>query len=194
MKKTISRKNRKRTIRYAFLMGYFIIGSSSALASDRWQELWSRLEHATYIQTGSGKTVIYDFFDPNCIYCAKAFQLERPFVDKGRLTVRYVPVGFLTDSSFGKAAAILQAQNPQETMERNYVELLRTGHAPISPATATEATHSALRRNERIFINTGATTLPELIYRLPDGQVKAFRGELSKAQLDLLTSGHGLGN
>ncbi|WP_297471018.1 thioredoxin fold domain-containing protein [Acidithiobacillus sp.] len=194
MKKAISRKNMKRTIRYTFLMSYFIICSSSALASDRWQELWSQMKHATYIQTGSGKTVIYDFFDPNCIYCAKAFQLERPFVDKGQLTVRYVPVGFLTDSSFGKAAAILQAQDPQEAMENNYMDLLRTGHAATSSATATEATHSALRQNERIFINTGATTLPELVYRLPDGRVETFRGELSKAQLDLLTSGHRLGN
>ncbi|MDD2747121.1 MAG: thioredoxin fold domain-containing protein [Acidithiobacillus ferrooxidans] len=194
MKKAISRKNMKRTIRYTFLMSYFIIYSLPALASDRWQELWSGLKHATYIQTGSGKTVIYDFFDPNCIYCAKAFQLERPFVDKGQLTVRYVPVGFLTDSSFGKAAAILQAQNPREAMENNYMELLRTGHAATSSATATEATHSALRQNERIFINTGATTLPELVYRLPDGQVAVFRGELSKAQLDLLTSGHRPGN
>ena len=138
--------------------------------------------------------MIYDFFDPNCIYCAKAFQLERPFVDNGQLTVRYVPVGFLTDSSFGKAAAILQAKNPREAMENNYLELLRNGHAATSSVTATEATHSALRQNERIFINTGATTLPELVYRLPDGQVKVFRGELSKAQLDLLTSGRRLGN
>ena len=194
MKNILSPRNMKRIIKYVFLMGYFIICSSPALASDKWQELWVRLKHATYIQMGSGKTVIYDFFDPNCIYCAKAFQLERPFVDKGQLTVRYVPVGFLTDSSFGKAAAILQAQNPQEAMKNNYMELLRTGHAAISSATATEATHSALRQNERIFISTGATTLPELVYRLPDGQVEAFRGELSKAQLDLLTSGHRLDN
>ena len=194
MKNTISQKNMKRIIQHAFLMAYFIIFSSSALASDKWQELWIRLKHATYIQTGSGKTVIYDFFDPNCLYCAKAFQLERPFVDKGQLTVRYVPVGFLTDSSFGKAAAILQAQNPQEAMKNNYMELLRTGHAAISAATATEATHSALRQNEQIFINTGATTLPELVYRLSDGQVEVFRGELSTEQLDLLTSGHRLDN
>ncbi|MGC9216777.1 hypothetical protein, partial [Acidithiobacillus sp.] len=43
MKKAISRKNMKRTIRYTFLMSYFIICSSSALASDRWQELWSQM-------------------------------------------------------------------------------------------------------------------------------------------------------
>lgn len=194
MKNTISQKKMKRIIQHAFLMTYFVIFSSSALASDKWQELWIRLKHATYIQTGSGKTVIYEFFDPNCLYCAKAFQLERPFVDKGQLTVRYVPVGFLTDSSFGKAAAILQAQNPQEAMKNNYMELLRTGHAAISSATATEATHSALRQNEKIFINTGATTLPELVYRLSDGQVEVFRGELSAEQLDLLTSGHRLDN
>lgn len=194
MKNVISPKNMKRIIQYALLMTYFIIFSSSALASDKRQELWSRLKHATYIQMGSGKTIIYDFFDPNCLYCAKAFQLERPFIDKGQLTVRYVPVGFLTDSSFGKAAAILQAQNPQETMTKNYMGLLKTGDAAISAATATEATHSALRQNERIFINTGATTLPELVYRLPDGQVGIFRGELSTEQLDLLTSGHRLDN
>ncbi len=192
MKKTISRRSMKRIMQRAFLMTCLMIFSSSVLASDQRQALWNRLEHATYIQTGSGKTVIYDFFDPNCLYCAKAFQLERPIADKGQLTVRYVPVGFLTDSSFGRAAAILQARNPREAMENNFMALLRTGHAVISSATATEATHSALRRNERIFIDTGATTLPELVYRLPDGQVKSFRGELSTEQLGLLISGHGL--
>ena len=194
MKNVISPKSMKIIIQYALLMTYFIIFSSSASASDKRQELWSLLKHANYIQMGSGKTIIYDFFDPNCLYCARAFQLERPFIDKGQLTVRYVPVGFLTDSSFRKAAAILQAQNPQEAMTKNYMELLKTGDAAILFATVTEATHSALRRNERIFINTGATTLPELVYRLPDGQVGVFRGELSTEQLDLLTSGHRLGN
>jgi len=190
MKKIISQNNMKSIAQNVFLMACFVIFSSSAIASEKWQKLWIQLKHATYIQTGSGKTVIYEFFDPNCLYCAKAFLLESPFVDNGKLTVRYVPVGFLTDSSFGKAAAILQAKNPQEAMENNYMDLLKTGHTAISSATATKATRSVLRQNEKIFISTGATTLPELVYRLSDGKVDVFRGELSTKQLDLLTSGH----
>ena len=58
---------------------------------------------------GKGKTADIVFYeDPNCIFCHRQYQVLKPLVEAGVVTVRVVPVGFLKSSSAAKAAAELK--------------------------------------------------------------------------------------
>lgn len=51
----------------------------------------------------------YIFLDPNCIYCHLLYKEVFPLIDSGQLQVRWIPVGFLKQTSPGKSAALMQA-------------------------------------------------------------------------------------
>lgn len=63
--------------------------------------------------------VLYVFADPNCIYCHRFYQQVKPMVDAGQLQIQWVMVGFLKDSSMGRAAAILSADEPAKALVEN---------------------------------------------------------------------------
>ncbi len=60
----------------------------------------------------SAKKELWIVFDPNCIYCHKAFEDLKSYVADGTVKVHILQVGFLKPSSLGKAAAILGAKDP----------------------------------------------------------------------------------
>ena len=62
------------------------------------------------VDEGSARApLIYVYADPNCIYCNRLWTELRPYVDGGKLHVRWVLVDFLKPTSKGRAAAILTA-------------------------------------------------------------------------------------
>ncbi|MHB1321021.1 MAG: hypothetical protein ACYCY0_05605 [Acidithiobacillus ferrivorans] len=68
-----------------------------------WNQVLAR--QATYIQDGNKGPIIYDFQDPNCPYCHVLYKAEAPLIRAGLLTVRYVPVAFISPNSLPEAAA-----------------------------------------------------------------------------------------
>ena len=54
---------------------------------------------------------VYIAVDPNCIYCHLLYQEVFPLIDSGELQVRWIPVGFLKQTSPGKSAALLNAKD-----------------------------------------------------------------------------------
>ena len=55
--------------------------------------------------------LIYAYADPNCIYCNKLWNDIRPYVQSGKVRVRWVLLAFLKTTSKGRAAAILSAHD-----------------------------------------------------------------------------------
>ena len=55
--------------------------------------------------------LIYVYADPNCIYCNKLWTDLRPYVQSGKVRVRWALLAFLKPSSKGRAAAILSAHD-----------------------------------------------------------------------------------
>lgn len=55
--------------------------------------------------------LIYAYADPNCIYCNKFWNELRPYVQSGKVRVRWVLLDFLKATSKGRAAAILSAHD-----------------------------------------------------------------------------------
>ena len=50
--------------------------------------------------------------DPNCVFCHLTYEHLLPYIQKGALRIKLVPVGFLKPSSLPKAATIIAAKNP----------------------------------------------------------------------------------
>lgn len=55
--------------------------------------------------------LVYAYADPNCIFCNHLWTQLRPFLDAGKVRVRWVMVAFLKESSPGRSAAILAAKD-----------------------------------------------------------------------------------
>lgn len=147
-----------------------------AFAAGGWDRFWQELSSSTYIQVGSGKEVVYEFFDPNCPYCGQAMETEAPFISSGKLTVRYIPVPALEASSMGKAAAILESQNPQAALVEDLRGALHTGAGGIAGVMPTQAVRASLERNLGLLRQTGMDIVPDLVFRLPDGHVGLIKG------------------
>ncbi|OGI42130.1 MAG: hypothetical protein A2150_07420, partial [Candidatus Muproteobacteria bacterium RBG_16_64_11] len=77
------------------------------------------IQQATWIRDGKSAHVIYVFFDPNCPYCHKVYEMLRPQVQRGAVELRWVVTGKLMATSAGKAAAMLEARDPTEAFYRN---------------------------------------------------------------------------
>lgn len=55
--------------------------------------------------------LLYAYADPNCIYCNHLWTQLRPFLEAGKVRVRWVMVAFLKESSPGRSAAILASKD-----------------------------------------------------------------------------------
>ncbi len=147
------------------------------------------LAKAGYIQLGTSGRIIYDFFDPNCPYCAKIYEREAPYIQAGKLTVRYVPVGVVAADSKSLAEDILQARNPQLRLAQDMQELER-GITPIKlpGVTPTAATRSEIRYNNSLLTNLGLQGLPAIALVGPGGLVHLGIGLPPMGAFSSLTS------
>ena len=154
-----------------------------------WTQYWRTLDHAAYVQVGHGPVLVYDFFDPNCAYCLTPYKMEQSYIQSGKLTVRYIPVGFLTGSSFGKAAAILQARNPQWALAVDMRGIAESGTGGIAPAMPTPAARHGLQFNQALLERAGVDIVPDLVFRLPDGHVGMIKGVFPGYAMESIAAG-----
>lgn len=79
---------------------------------------WQALSDSAWVADGrdDAERTIYMITDPNCPFCHKFWQQARPWVEQGRVQIRHILVGVLTASSRGRAAAILQAEDPAQAL------------------------------------------------------------------------------
>ncbi|MHB8314329.1 MAG: thioredoxin fold domain-containing protein [Acidithiobacillus ferrivorans] len=146
--------------------------------------LLQRLDHAHWIAQGHGPHVLYVIFDPNCPYCHVLYDELQPRIHPDQLTVRYVPVGYLAPSSFGKAAAILEAKNPLAALQKNEKGFNVTSHdGAIPEILPNTASTNALHSNMGILKATGQKIVPTLIYTRRDNTVKIIKGTPDQADL-----------
>lgn len=78
----------------------------------------SILQDATAVIDGQGDNPVYVMFDPACPYCRDKYQMLRPLIDSGEITVHWVPViGPSRDTTNLLALADTSASNG-ERLER----------------------------------------------------------------------------
>ena len=147
------------------------------------------IQQATWIRDGKSAHVIYVFFDPNCPYCHKVYEMLRPQVQRGEVELRWVVVGKLMATSIGKAAAMLEAKDPTEAFYRNErgfsQETGSFGGIEEEPAPR-EETLRRLNANLALLNRSGFDAVPALLFRTRDGKADFIRGAPPAAFLEKL--------
>jgi thiol:disulfide interchange protein DsbG len=147
------------------------------------------IKQTTWIRDGKSAHVMYVFFDPNCPYCHKVFEMLRPQVQRGEVELRWVVVGKLMTTSTGKAAAMLEAKDPTEALYRNERGFSQAtgsfGGIEEEPAPRAETLHK-LDANLALLNRSGFDAVPALLFRTKDGKADFIRGAPPAAFLDNL--------
>ncbi|MHB8257057.1 MAG: hypothetical protein ACYDE0_07445 [Acidiferrobacterales bacterium] len=145
--------------------------------SVRAAQLYAGLAKAKWIAFGHGPKILYDVFDPNCPYCYLLWNKLKPLIGPDHLTVRVVPLGYLTATSSPKAAAILMAKNPRKMLLRgeNHYSFQHGMQIPLT--IPSRAVSGALHYNlDLVEAAAGYAIVPILAYEDKDGQAKFLIG------------------
>ena len=151
----------------------------SLTPANKFAGMWTASKGATYIQIGHGPTVIYDYFDPMCMYCFTLFDTESTLIREGYLTVRYVPIGTVRPQTSPYIDAwILQSPDPKARLEQ-YARLIisdnqRGDFRNLPRANPSAATTALLAKDINIMARYHRTGVPVIVYRGKNGLVHAF--------------------
>jgi thiol:disulfide interchange protein DsbG len=149
------------------------------------------LQHAHWIADGrdDAPRKVYVFLDANCIYCAKFWADARPWVDSGKVQLRYLMVAVIAPTSAGKAATLLADPDPAKRLaafERSHafgVERMLQGgpHASMEdanlvPTPVSDDVARFLQANQGFMTALGLRGTPGLAFRGLDGRLAAASG------------------
>lgn len=135
--------------------------------------LYRSLATAHAITEGHGTRVLYDFFDPNCPYCHMLYARLQALIGPYHLTLREIPVAYLTPSSTGKAAALLEAKNPRQALAKSQADYSWKTGSGITPIRPNAATKRILASNLSLDVRAaGFPLVPILVYQKTDGTIR----------------------
>ncbi|MFH1818697.1 MAG: thiol:disulfide interchange protein DsbG [Pseudomonadota bacterium] len=145
--------------------------------------VWKQLEQSTWI--GDGKTdaprIVYTFTDPNCPYCNKFWNDARPWITSGKVQLRHVMVAILSPTSPGKAAAILNAADPQAALTQHEQQHAAGGVKPLSQIP--EKIRAQLDANQKLMQKLGTSATPTIFYKDASGKLQKMQGAPSGEML-----------
>ena len=133
---------------------------------------------------------VYVFLDANCVYCAKFWADARPWVDSGKVQLRYVMVAVIAPTSAGKAATLLADPDPARRLaafERSHAfgvaRMMQGGphhsmqDASLPPmAPIPEAVARGLQASEGLMNALNLRGTPGIVFQRPDGRLVALGG------------------
>jgi thiol:disulfide interchange protein DsbG len=144
---------------------------------------------ATWVRDGKSSHVAYIFFDPNCPYCHKLYESLRPWVERGDIEARWIPVGTLMLTSAGKAAAILEADDRAAALRENEQKFSRetgTFGGVMEELAPKKKTLDELAANYELLKHSGDGGVPLMLVRLKDGSARAIVGAPPQTFLEKL--------
>jgi thiol:disulfide interchange protein DsbG len=148
------------------------------------ESMLADIHQATWISEGSGPGIVYIFFDPNCPYCHRLYLNTRDWIKQGKARLRWIPVGVLTATSPGKAAALLGADDPLQAFYANEDHYSRGGG--IDEDIPTDSVDAKLKANEALLARTRAGAVPLMLFRLKDGAPFLIEGSPPKDKLPII--------
>ncbi|HCF1528802.1 TPA: thiol:disulfide interchange protein DsbG [Pseudomonas aeruginosa] len=137
---------------------------------------WAQLESSTWVLDGKADAprVIYTFSDANCPYCHRFWEAARPWVDAGKVQLRHVLVGIISQDSPNKAAAILGAPDRSAALLENENKFDRGG---ITPAKTVPAeVRKILEDHQMLMLTLGFRGTPGIVVRDESGALKKYNG------------------
>lgn len=167
------------------IVGIMIDGDGDPVNQDTLDELvakpisertWSQLENSTWVADGDedAPRIIYEFSDPNCPYCHQFWEQSRPWVESGKVQIRHVLVGVISESSPYKAAAILAADDPEQAYLENENNFEDNGIQPLDEIPS--AIRDQLVANQQLMHQLGIRGTPGIFYKDAEGRVHTQRG------------------
>ena len=179
---------RVRTIIGALSLWAVVTSATAAVAPAGY---WTSLREATGIREGRGPVALIIFFDPNCPYCHHLYGQVQALLHKTPRTVEWIPVGVLTMTSYGKAAALLRARNKSAALAANERGFAPERGGAITPRRATVSVKKALAVNEKLLGRGGAMGVPFVVYRTRDGKTHTITGDPPNARLRAIWAAYG---
>lgn len=139
-------------------------------------QTWQLLENSTWIADGSDDAdrILYMFTDPNCPFCHKFWTQARPWVEAGRVQIRHIPVALLADTSAGKAAAWLVADDPSKALNEHETAGPQAGIEPLTDIP--EAIAVQLDDNQELMDTLKIEGTPGIFYFDSDNLLQIQRG------------------
>lgn len=136
------------------------------------EQLYYDIENSNWVSLGeTGAPVAYAFIDPQCPHCHEFIQsLRADYLDKGKLQLRMIPVGF-KDETRAQAAFLLATPNPAERWYKHMA-----GDTSALPAKS-ELNDQGVQRNLATMQSWQFTVTPMIVYRGKDNTVKLLRGQ-----------------
>jgi thiol:disulfide interchange protein DsbG len=148
------------------------------------ESMLTDIGQVTAITEGKGPHVIYIFFDPNCPYCHKLYENTRTWIKEGKVELRWVPVGILTTTSPGKAAALLGAKDPLKAFYYNEDHYSNGG--AIEEDLATPEVEKQLKANAALLARTGFDGVPAMLFRVNDDTPILIQGSPPLDKLEVV--------
>lgn len=150
------------------------------------QSILNDIHQATWITDGHGPHVVYIFFDPNCPYCHRLYVETRSWVKRGALQVRWIPIGVLTTTSAGKAAALLSAKDRLAALRQNEDHYKRGdgGGGIAENLLAPDRVYRELKANLALLSRTGSANVPVMLFETDEGGPLLIVGAPPPARLD----------
>ena len=144
---------------------------------------WTDLSDAYYLTEPSQavgeegqletSTQIYVFFDPNCPFSQLAWLALQPYREAGA-EVRWVPVAYLKPDSRHRAAALLDADQPEQLLARN---MTMFGQPDAELDVAIEAHHrKQLQANMSLMQALGINGTPGWVWLDQDEELHTLSG------------------
>lgn len=167
-----------------------VAGATAATQKSQADKLLEQVSETKWFSEGktSAPHQLYMIAEPNCSICHMLYEKLQPFVNSGKLSIRWVMVAFIREDSAGKVAAIWSAQDPVKALEQDEKSFNMAKESGGIKAVAANKIRleqmMALKGNMIFFQNSGLTGTPALIYRDKKGEshiVSGFpRGNMEK--------------
>jgi len=133
---------------------------------------------------------IIALIDPNCIFCHRLYEVLKPHIASGQLTVKWVVAGFLKPDSAGKSYAILSSKDPIKALAENeahFNEHTETG--AINPIQNPDTKVKQAVTDANAFLqNNQLPGTPAMIYLDENNKPQIIEGMPNHAQLKIILS------
>ena len=124
------------------------------------------------------------FTDTECPYCHKLWLATQPLLAHGEVQVRHIIVAVIAPKSLNRAAAILDARDPQAALHQHESSF---GHSTIAPAaTVPPATATRIAANTALMDKLGIQGTPATVYKDAAGRIQLLQGMLPDDQLQAI--------
>jgi len=143
------------------------------------KEVWAALQDSSnWVADGNDDAdrIIYMFDDPECPYCHLFWQKARPWVEAGKVQIRHVMVGIITQESPAEAAAIMAAKDPAKALDEHQKNYRGEGRNGVDASKVTEKAKGQIDMNELMMRKFGISGTPALYYLRKDGNIGSVRG------------------